>query len=210
MKGCLRPYAREANGGRMCRRIIAVKRHCTPGRLMSQNMSDPFKSRDEVKVSIRLATPSDALALARSRYSFRSSLGIPCEEEESFVERCCLWMQSRLGEQGSWRCWVAEREHAIVGNLWMHLIEKIPNPVIEPEHHAYVTNFYVREEERGRGIGSKLLEAALEWAKAQDVHAVILWPTQQSRPLYERHGFAVRDDLLELIIAGEERTIWAK
>ena len=34
----------------------------------------------------------------------------------------------------------------------------------------------------------------------RDVHAIILWPTERSRPLYERNGFAVREDIMELII----------
>jgi GNAT superfamily N-acetyltransferase len=95
---------------------------------------------------------------------------------------------------------VAERERELVGNLWAQLIEKIPNPAVEPERHAYVTNFYVREGERGRGTGSLLLSAALDWCRESDVHAVILWPTERSRSLYLRHGFAVREDLLELIV----------
>ncbi|HJQ70578.1 MAG TPA: GNAT family N-acetyltransferase [Blastocatellia bacterium] len=151
-------------------------------------------------LTIRLATSSDASALARSRYSFRASLGEPCEDEEGFVARCSLWMRERLDQQSRWLCWVAEQDRVIVGHLWMQIIEKIPNPIIEPEFHAYITNFYVREEQRGGGVGSKLLEAALGWAKAQEVEAVILWPTERSRPLYERHGFAVREDLLELMI----------
>ncbi len=31
---------------------------------------------------------------------------------------------------------------------------------------------------------------------AQDVDVVMLWPTPDSRRLYERHGFTVRDDVL--------------
>jgi ribosomal protein S18 acetylase RimI-like enzyme len=49
----------------------------------------------------------------------------------------------------------------LVGNLWLQLIEKIPNPTTEPEQHAYVTNFYVTEAARGQGIGTMLLSAAL-------------------------------------------------
>jgi GNAT superfamily N-acetyltransferase len=82
----------------------------------------------------------------------------------------------------------------------MQVVEKSPNPRNEAEHHAYITNFYVQEETRGYGIGSRLLKEALDWCQAHDVHAVILWPTERSRSLYERHGFAVRDDLMELIV----------
>ena len=163
-------------------------------------MSEQCENQDDFKIIIRLATAPDALMLARLRYAFRSSLSPACESEEEFVERCRLWMQKHLGEDNRWRCWIAERDRRPVGNIWVQLIEKVPNPIVEPEHHAYVTNFYVREEERGKGIGSKLLAAALDWSKSQDVQAVILWPTEESRSLYLRHGFAVRADLLELMM----------
>jgi len=160
-------------------------------------------SRDKSKVVIRKATSADAVALASLRYEFRCSLGATCESEEGFLARCLVWMQSRLAESDAWHCWLAEIEQGPVGHLWVGLIEKIPNPAIEAEYHAYITNFYLRESSRGYGIGSKLLDAALTWIRERDVHAVILWPTKRSRPLYERHGFAVRNDLMELFLKEE-------
>ena len=165
-------------------------------------MVEESDGREGVGINVRLATASDANALAQLRYAFRSSVGAASEGEQEFVERCRRWMEERLRQEGGpWCCWVVERGGELVGNLWAQFIEKIPNPLPEPERHAYVTNFFVREGERGRGTGSLLLSAALDWCREADVHAVILWPTERSRSLYLRHGFAVRDDLLELIIA---------
>lgn len=163
--------------------------------------SNDLKDQGEARVSVRLATVKDALMLAKFRYAFRSSTGSAEENENEFVERCSRWMQERLREEGgAWTCWVAEQAGAPVGHLWAQLIEKIPNPMPEPERHAYLTNFYIAEDARGRGTGSLLLSAALDWCKRQEVHAVILWPTERSRSLYLRHGFSVREDLLELLI----------
>jgi|SRR6185295_14097085 len=162
-------------------------------------MRDPVNQTSH-GVTIRLATPSDALQLARFRYAFRSSLSAVSENEEEFIKRCASWMQERLREPSAWKCWMAERDLTPVGHLWLQLVEKIPNPIVEPEYHAYLTNFYVREEARGVGIGSMLLSAALAWSRTHHVHAAILWPTPQSRSLYLRNGFAVRDDLMELIV----------
>ena len=61
-------------------------------------------------------------------------------------------MAERLKDGSPWRCWVAEQDQNLVGTLWMQLIEKIPNPTAEPKYHAYVTNFYVCENARGKGI----------------------------------------------------------
>jgi GNAT superfamily N-acetyltransferase len=150
-------------------------------------------------VNLRLATQSDAAALAQLRYDFRASTGIATEPESEFVERCSAWMSAHLTDGSLWKCWVAESGN-IVGALWLQLVEKIPNPRAEPEYHAYITNFYVRETVRGKGIGSPLLTLALDWCREREVHAIILWPSKKSRTLYERHGFAVRSDLLELVL----------
>lgn len=152
-------------------------------------------------VEIRMATAADAAMLAGLRYDFRAGNVAADEDREAFLARCEEWMRPRLGEGGLWRCWIAEQEGMTVGNIWLNLIEKIPNPAPETECHAYITNFYVLEEMRGHGVGSRLLETALEWCGEHRVHAAILWPSDRSRPLYERNGFAVRDDLLELIVS---------
>jgi GNAT superfamily N-acetyltransferase len=142
--------------------------------------------------------------LAGLRHDFRTRNVAGDEDRETFVTRCEEWMRERLAEGGLWRCWIAEQDGRAVGNIWLNLIEKIPNPAPETESHAYITNFYVLESVRGHGVGSRLLETVLEWCKEQRVHAAILWPSDRSRPLYERNGFAVRDDLLELIVTEKD------
>jgi len=152
-------------------------------------------------INLRVAIQSDAPALAELRYALRASTGIATEPQAEFIERCRHWMTDHLKDDSLWRCWVAEADHQLIGALWLQLVEKIPNPRSEPEYHAYITNFYVQESARGGGTGSRLLTMALDWCKARGVHAVILWPTEKSRTLYERHGFSVREDILELVLS---------
>jgi GNAT superfamily N-acetyltransferase len=150
---------------------------------------------------LRVATRADAGALAALRYEFRSGLAEARETRAAFVARASAWMEARLGDSDSgsgWRCWVAEDSGAVVGNVWLLAIDKLPNPVAEPERHAYVSNLYVRPAARGNGVGSRLLEQALTWCREAQVDAVILWPTPESRSLYARHGFANAGDVLEL------------
>ncbi|HKQ52938.1 MAG TPA: GNAT family N-acetyltransferase [Pyrinomonadaceae bacterium] len=150
-----------------------------------------------MNVNVRAATHADAHPLARLRYEFRASSGETLEGEQEFVSRCAEWMSERLKADGAWRCWVAEDEAQLIGNVWLQLIEKVPNPTPEPERHAYISNLFVREAARGRGVGSALLTAALDCCAARGIHAVILWPTNRSRPLYLRHGFSAPADILE-------------
>ena len=171
--------------------------------IVSANLAAAAMSEADnyVDFEIRSAQTSDAPALARLRYALRSSTGVVTEPKADFLKRCTDWMEEHLKAGGYWQCWVAESEHKLIGCLWLQLVEKIPNPGSEPEYHAYLTNFYVEEFARGRGVGSEMLSRAIAWCETREVHAVILWPSARSRSLYARRGFAVRDDLMELLIA---------
>jgi len=142
----------------------------------------------------------DAPMLAKARYALRSSTGYAVEDEAEFVLRCTRWMEDRLQKSSAWRCWIAEKTQAPVGNVWVQLIEKIPNPASKSEYYAYLSNFYVNVDVRNTGIGSLLLSTALSWCRDQNFLVVILWPTERSRSLYLRHGFEVPDDVWELLL----------
>ncbi len=150
------------------------------------------------RASVRAAAPRDAPALAEIRFRFRSELTAPAEPEDGFHARCAAWMAERLAGDPRWRCWVADGPAGIVGTLWLQVIDKIPNPVEEPEHHAYITNVYVLPELRNAGVGALLLEAALAWCRQESIDAVLLWPSERSRSFYARYGFGARDDLFAL------------
>lgn len=146
--------------------------------------------------SIRRALAPEAGALARLRYELRGELGAVQEPEARFLERCTRWMADRL-QRSDWTCWVADVAGSVRGTLWLQFLEKLPNPVGEPEHHAYLTSFYIQEPFRSGGLGSALLAAALEDCAARSVDAVFLWPTPRTRSLYQRHGFSDRLGMME-------------
>jgi GNAT superfamily N-acetyltransferase len=150
------------------------------------------------QIKVRLASEPDALTLARLRYEFRSLFHQVREDEATFVDRCTVWMQERLRSESLWKCWIAELEETAIGNVWVQLVEKIPNPIEEPEYYIYLTNFYVREQYRSHGVGSMLLSEILDWVKSKNIKTIILWPSGRSKPFYLRHGFATAEDVMHL------------
>ena len=148
---------------------------------------------------IRVATSGDWNALAEMRYQFRSEVGSPTETKSRFLRRCTSWMKKAFGaDSTAWRCWVIDDGNELLGHVCVQLFDKIPNPVNEPEAHAYLTNFYVVPEMRGRGMGRKLLNKARSWCRAQSTDSIILWATRESKSLYRRCGFIEPADVLEV------------
>jgi GNAT superfamily N-acetyltransferase len=155
-------------------------------------------------VTIREARRDDAPALAELRYALRSSTGVATEPKTEFSTRCCEWIKQHLIPGSLWHCWVAEVNEDLLGCIWLQLVEKIPNPRAECEHHAYITSFFVRESARGQGVGKRLLTTALGWCRGRDIDQIILWPTERSRSLYERHGFKAPANVLQRMNADED------
>jgi GNAT superfamily N-acetyltransferase len=153
---------------------------------------------------VRPAEAADADSLAELRWEFRVARAPATETHDAFVARCARWMRDELAAGTRWRAWVAVEGEAIVGQAWVQSIDKMPNPVEELERHAYVSNVFVRPDHRG-GVGARLVEAALAWARANAVDRVILWPSARSVSLYERHGFTHRGDVMELALGPRRR-----
>lgn len=149
--------------------------------------------------TVRAATAQDADVLAALRWGFRAAQDPPVEARDAFIERCRAWMARELAAGMPWRAWVAVRSARIVGQVWVNLIEKLPNPAEERERIAYISNLFVRPEDRG-GVGTPLLETALDWARANAVDRIILWPSKRSVTLYLRHGFTKNGNVMELLV----------
>jgi GNAT superfamily N-acetyltransferase len=157
-----------------------------------------------VSVEIRGAAASDARALAELRWEFRIARAPATEDHDAFVVRCDAWMRDALASGARWRAWVAVVDAAIVGQVWLQTIEKMPNPVEERERHAYLSNVFVQPAFRG-GIGTRLLDAAVAWSRANEMDRVILWPSARSVTLYERLGFSHHGDVMELALGPRRR-----
>src|SRR5262245_50182768 len=107
----------------------------------------------------------------------------------------------------AWRAWVALDGHRVIGQVWVNLIHKVPNPVGERDRHAYLSNLYVQPTARG-GVGTALLETVLDWAGHQGVDRIVLWPSGRSVSLYRRYQFRRDAEVMELTRAGLRGPTW--
>jgi N-acetylglutamate synthase-like GNAT family acetyltransferase len=66
-----------------------------------------------------------------------------------------------------------------------------------------VTNAYVEPGLRDAGLGARLLDAAMTFAREQRMSEAIVWPTPRSVSFYRRAGFGTGSAPLGMDLAGD-------
>jgi GNAT superfamily N-acetyltransferase len=140
-------------------------------------------------VTIRVAGAADAAALASLRG----------DDDPEFVTRIAAWLASEGNRRTTWLALVAEEP---VGMASMLEYRRMPRPDRPDSRWGYVSNMFVREQARDRGIGTALLETIIATAEERGYARLVLSPSARSMPLYERAGFVVPDEA-----AGEHRLL---
>lgn len=83
------------------------------------------------------------------------------------------------------RCWVAERDGAIVGAVFV---------VQKDEQTAQLRMLYVEAAARGLGLGRRLVDECLDFARASGYRRMELWTNDilvAARHIYEAAGFVL-------------------
>jgi len=124
-------------------------------------------------------------ALSDSPDAFRPTL----EEEQDQSDEWWIDIIETTIEHPRGGLWIAEVDSVPVGMLFARI--DTDHAVVE------VGAMWVHPSVRGRGVGSGLLSAALEWARSRGVRHAELWVTESNSAamgLYERYGFETTTD----------------
>jgi ribosomal protein S18 acetylase RimI-like enzyme len=155
---------------------------------------------------IRAATPDDADELARLRWDFRIEHGTPVDRSfDDFVHEFRGFATDVLADGSPWRAWVVDDGDRLVGCVWFQLVEKVPHPSRRRWERpiGYVTNVYVQPALRNEGLGGRLMDEALGFAREREVAEVVVWPSARSGSFYRRAGFGEGEAPLLLDVAGD-------
>jgi len=128
-----------------------------------------------VKIDLAVAADADALA------ALSGELGYPSSTAQIARRLAALPEDHRV--------WVARSEAIVVG--WIHAYVA-RHLVLDP--YVEIGGLVVGEDERGRGIGPRLIEQACEWARALGcdrvgVHSNVV--RADAHRFYEREGFVL-------------------
>ena len=95
-------------------------------------------------------------------------------------------------------CFVAEREGRVVGTS---------TTIVYEGRFAWIGMVLVEQQFRGQGIGTALLERAIQYLDSRNIPCMKLDATPQGRVLYEKLGFVSEYDIERWMLKREPREI---
>ena len=144
-------------------------------------------------VDVRLASPDDLDALAALRRAWVEEQHGGPVEDPGFETDFRAWS----AREGDVRVtWLAESGPTALGMVNLRVFDRMPRPGRAPSRWGYLSNFFVRAEHRGSGVGRQLLERCVRYADDNGFVRVVLSPSELSVPLYLRAGFGPATSLL--------------
>lgn len=143
-------------------------------------------------MNVRLAQSQDIEQLVRLRRDFTLKDDPEAEIVDGYEARCRTFLERALSDK-RWRIFVAEAGGEVVSHAYVELVDRVPRPTPEAPQWGYVTNVYTVPAQRGHGIGAAVLSNVTAWADHAALELLIVWPSDESRSFYARHGFSDAD-----------------
>jgi GNAT superfamily N-acetyltransferase len=150
------------------------------------------------RYAVRVATSDDITAVAALRRGWTEEYAGEAIEDHTFDAAFAEWSAR---EQNQRVTWLAEIDGRPVGMLNMVVFTRMPRPVAagappSTTQWGYIANVYVEAAARNVGIGAALVDAAIRHADEHRFARLVLSPSEQAVPLYERAGFTPATSLM--------------
>lgn len=138
-------------------------------------------------VVVREIEPSDGAAIA----ALRRAGFHPVMDDPGFEARLVAWLSDEADRRTTW---LALWNGGPAGMASLFEYRRMPRPGRPDSRWGYVGNMFVREELRGRGIGTALLTAIIGAADERRYARLVVSPAPEALSFYRRAGFLAADE----------------
>ncbi|OGO77428.1 MAG: MarR family transcriptional regulator [Clostridiales bacterium GWB2_37_7] len=137
-------------------------------------------------ISIRVFEPKDiAYVIDRHRSLYEAEFGFTSEFGDYVEEYVNKFVAHH--DKSKETLWIAEENGAAVGVIAIVKVDDIT---------AQLRWFLIEPELRGRGLGHRLMDAAIDYCKEKGYKHIFLWTVnilEPARHLYNAHGFSLTE-----------------
>lgn len=149
-----------------------------------------------ISVQIRRATRDDLAGIVDLRLEQMTEWGEGTAGRD-FSSRMEHWL---FGQGDAKAHWVAIAGIEVVGILTLTDFERTPMPSDMGSHIGVLDNVFVHEEFRELGIGSRLVNKAMRYARAKNYAQLIVGVDERSYNLFDRAGFGGGESVMLLAL----------
>jgi len=138
---------------------------------------------------IRLATARDLDALVRHRRGMWEDIGgYEAKRLDAHDRLYRRWAREKIRTR-KFIAWVAERGGAVVasGAVWLQPTQ--PHPKVRLGPVPYLLSMYTEPEHRGNRLASRIVLAAMRWARREGYPRMTLHASDMGRNVYSRAGW---------------------
>jgi GNAT superfamily N-acetyltransferase len=149
---------------------------------------------------IRPGTLADAETIVAHRRAMFFDMGY---RDEPVLDGMCdafrPWLARKMRDNQYLAWFAVDSSGAIAAGLGLWLMDWPPHMIGPGAPRGNILNVYTRAESRRMGLARRLMDAAIEWCRANQVRAVILHSSDDGRRLYESMGFQATNEMRILL-----------
>lgn len=147
-------------------------------------------------IEYRIANITDYKKLLDLRLGLvREYDDIESMNKEEFSKEFKKFLEDEIGK--NYTIFVATKGNEIISNIYLGIINRIPSPIKDGKSIGYITNVYTKKEYRNKGIGAKLMDFVIDYAKKEDCEVLFVWPSEGAITYYHRAGFSGENAIME-------------
>lgn len=155
----------------------------------------------DAEVRIRTAGPEDVsgiVSLIDALFQEDAGSRDPTMNLEWTVQEGRAYFADLLADDAA-ACWMAE--HVPGGDVAGYLAGRLGEAdSLRTVRVATLESMYVREQFRGGGVGAKLVERFLSWAREREARRALVTAYEGAVRFYEREGFSPKNLTLERVV----------
>jgi GNAT superfamily N-acetyltransferase len=105
------------------------------------------------------------------------------------------WLQTHLQDH-SYAGWLVEEGGQVIAGAGVWFMDWPPHHLHPEPIRAYLMNFYVTPDARGKGVAAELLDRAVAECDGRGVRTAVLHASKMGTPLYEHRGWFRSNEMM--------------